>query len=167
MTVVIRNTQRRIQLNAGNLTRLTVSTLRLAHPRFTKQLPDVGLRITNDRTIAALNRTYRGKSGPTDILSFGNVRFTVPADLDTVELPLGYDRDDPLDLGDMVVSAEYVHRHRAPSEYEAAWKELIVHGVCHLLGFDHETDQDYAAMKVEEERIVAGLRGECFDVVCR
>ncbi len=66
--------------------------------------------------IAALNAEHRGKEGPTDVLSF-------PIDAD--EAPIG-----PRELGDVVICPEYTEDLR----------EAVIHGVLHLTGMDHETD---------------------------
>jgi len=78
--------------------------------------------LVSDRRIAALNRRYRGQPRPTDVLSFpagGN----------------GY-------LGDVVISAPAARRHarRFRHSLEEEIKLLMLHGLLHLMGYDHETD---------------------------
>ncbi len=90
-----------------------------------------------DREIARLNATYLGRRRPTDVLSFPwhedeepGARGSRPRELCNF-------------LGDVVISAETARRN-ARSEGHAAQREicwLILHGVLHLLGYDHETDQ--------------------------
>jgi probable rRNA maturation factor len=83
--------------------------------------------------IAALNQAHRGKEGPTDVLSF-------PVD-GTDPVVVG-----PRELGDVVICREH----------SSDVIEAVVHGVLHLCGHDHETDD--GEMLELQDRIVAGLR---------
>ncbi len=106
--------------------------------------PELNLRIVDEPESADFNQRYRGKSGPTNVLSF-------PFDAVTPEpLPM---------LGDLVVCAPVVNReageqHKSP---EAHWAHIIVHGVLHLLGYDHIDDSDAAQMEGLETDIMLGL----------
>ena len=87
-----------------------------------------------------LNRDYRGKDYATNVLSF-------PYDVE------------PVVSGDMVICPEVVAREageqgKAP---EAHYAHLVVHGMLHLQGWDHDNDDDAAAMEAEERRILAAL----------
>jgi probable rRNA maturation factor len=114
----------------------------------------VDLRITDDAGIHALNRAHRGVDAATDVLSFPLQSAVGPPPGGFV-LPPGT----PLHLGDVVLSwpravaqaAEYGHS----LEREVAF--LIVHGVLHLLGYDHERPTDAALMRPREEAILATL----------
>src|ERR1051325_3746877 len=77
----------------------------------------VAVEFVDPGRIAALNLEHRGKKGPTDVLSF-------PVDVDGA--PLG-----PRELGDVVICAEHT----------SDLGEAVVHGVLHLTGMDHETDE--------------------------
>ena len=107
---------------------------------------DVGCWLTTDRTVARLNRQYRHKRGPTDILSFAFHELPRPE-----AFPHEVDPEDH-NLGDMVVSTEYVRRVCATQRLDEAahYRTLLAHGVAHLLGHDHETDAQYAAMAQRE-----------------
>jgi probable rRNA maturation factor len=105
---------------------------------------DLAIRIVDAREGRALNRHYRGKDYATNVLSF-------PADLpEGVKMPL---------LGDLVICAPVVAREakeqRQPSQAHHA--HLTVHGVLHLLGWDHEDDKEAEAMEQLEREILAGL----------
>ena len=95
-----------------------------------------------------LNRTYRGKDYATNVLSFPAER---PEGLpEDVELPY---------LGDLVICAAVVAREAAeqgkrPTDH---WAHLTVHGVLHLLGWDHLEDEEADAMEARERTILAGL----------
>ena len=105
---------------------------------------DLAIRIVDEREGQALNRHYRGKDYATNVLSF-------PAELpEGVKLPL---------LGDLVICAPVVAREAA--EQGKALKDhyahLTVHGVLHLLGWDHEDDKEAEAMEQLEREILADL----------
>ena len=93
---------------------------------------DFTLILSNDRTIRRLNQTFCLKDEPTDILSFQ----TLPKD----------QKADPFEnqsLGDMMISVETAYR-QAIQQGHSLEKELdilLIHGILHLLGYDHETDQ--------------------------
>jgi probable rRNA maturation factor len=114
----------------------------------------VDLRVTDDAGIHALNQAHRGVDAATDVLSFPLQPAAGPPPGDFI-LPPGT----PLHLGDVVLSwpravaqaVEYGH----PLEREAAF--LVVHGVLHLLGYDHERPADAALMRPREEAILATL----------
>jgi len=91
---------------------------------------DVTVVFVADRAMREINRQWRGKRGTTDVLSF-------PANQDELEKLHG------LNLGDLVISIEQAARqakeHGRSFENEIA--QLILHGLLHLSGYDHETDQ--------------------------
>ncbi len=88
---------------------------------------DVSLVFVGDRAIRRLNREFRGQDRPTDVLSF-------PAD------PVG--GDNLSYLGDLVISVETARRQAVQHRISVAreLKNLIIHGLAHLCGYDHETD---------------------------
>ena len=106
---------------------------------------DAGLsiEIADDELLHELNREHRGVDGPTDVLSFaaeeGEAFPGAP--------------DQPRYLGDIAVSVETVRRNAAEAGLTTADEidHVLVHGVLHLLGWDHETDEDEAAMRAREE----------------
>ena len=109
---------------------------------------EMAIRIVGADEGRELNRTYRGKDYATNVLSF-------PAELpeglpEDVELPL---------LGDLVICAEVVAREAAEQGKRPAdhWAHLVVHGTLHLLGWDHEADDEADAMEAREREILAGL----------
>ncbi|MDQ2694089.1 MAG: rRNA maturation RNase YbeY [Pseudomonadota bacterium] len=105
---------------------------------------EITVRIVDAGESAALNETYRRKAGPTNVLSFP---FAAPPG---VKSRL---------LGDIVLCAPLVAAEAAAQgkTAEAHWAHLVVHGVLHLLGYDHQHDTEAAAMEAEETRILAGL----------
>ncbi|HZU07861.1 MAG TPA: rRNA maturation RNase YbeY [Chloroflexota bacterium] len=116
----------------------------------------VDVRITDDAGIQALNRAHRGVDAPTDVLSFPLQPFAQGAPVpERFAQPAGM----PVHLGDIVLSwpravaqaAEYGH----PVEREAAY--LLVHGLLHLLGYDHEAPADAQVMRAREEAVLGAL----------
>jgi len=102
--------------------------------------------------MAALNRQYRDKEGPTDVLSF-----PMTEDLDGEIAPALFE---PVMLGDVVVSVETALRDAEELEqsFERTVDRLLIHGILHLLGYDHEKSQvDAMCMTKEEERLMALL----------
>jgi len=109
---------------------------------------EIGIRLTDDAEVQALNRAYRGKDRPTNVLSF-------PGDDPTGPRAPGQ----PLLLGDIVVALETTVREAAEAgrTVEAHLGHLVVHGVLHLLGHDHLVDAAADAMEALETRVLADL----------
>ncbi len=105
---------------------------------------ELTVRIVDGAEAAELNRRYRGRSGPTNVLSF-------PFDgMPGVDLPL---------LGDIVVCAPVVVREaREQGKPERAhWAHIVVHGVLHLLGYDHVEPEQARIMEGLEKQILGKL----------
>ncbi|WMC09712.1 rRNA maturation RNase YbeY [Oceanimonas pelagia] len=105
---------------------------------------EVTVRLVDEAESQALNRDYRGKDKPTNVLSFP---FEAPPG---VELPL---------LGDLVICRQVVEREAAEQNKppQAHWAHMVVHGCLHLLGFDHIKDDEAEEMEAREIVILAGL----------
>ncbi len=106
------------------------------------------IRIVDAAEITDLNREYRGKDQPTNVLSFP---FEAPP-----ELPSGLVDDL---LGDLVICAPVVRREAVEQGKgtDAHWAHMVVHGVLHLLGFDHVKDADAQVMEGLEKDILNDL----------
>jgi probable rRNA maturation factor len=106
---------------------------------------ELSVVLTDDAGIAVLNRSWRGKEGPTNVLSF-------PA------APPGRVALSPM-LGDIVFAYETIEREaealRLP--FGAHLTHLVVHGVLHLFGHDHQTDEEAAAMEGLETAVLSTL----------
>lgn len=102
--------------------------------------------LSSDASVQVLNRDYRGKDKPTNVLSF-------PAG--PVHVPPGHARP----IGDIVLAAETVMREAAEQDKSCQdhLQHLIVHGLLHLLGYDHETEQQAVEMEALEVEILATL----------
>lgn len=111
---------------------------------------DLGILLTTDKTIRTYNKQYRHKDKPTDILSF-----PFHPELKAGERIVFHSEDDK-NLGDLIISLEYVAR-KAP-EWERSFDEhmtaLLAHGISHLLGYDHITDEQYDEMHKVEKKLL-------------
>ncbi len=101
---------------------------------------ELSILVTDDAEIRSLNSAYRGKDSATDVLSFSQS--------EGEELAGGHDL-----LGDVVISMDAAVRQSLEMEHCVGdeMRRLLVHGVLHLLGYDHEKGEEAAArMKAEE-----------------
>jgi len=107
---------------------------------------EASLLLTDDAMVRDLNRTYRGQDKPTNVLAFPG--------LDDARAPGA-----PTMLGDVVVAFETTTAEAARSHTALAdhLSHLVVHGILHLLGHDHETDADAERMEGLESRVLASL----------
>ncbi len=104
---------------------------------------EITLRVVDEAESRALNRDYRGIDRPTNVLAFS------------------YDPAPGSDalIGDLVICAPVVAREAAEQEkpLEAHWAHVIVHGTLHLLGYDHQNDDEAREMESLEVKILAEL----------
>ncbi|GBG56367.1 endoribonuclease YbeY [Sporomusaceae bacterium FL31] len=111
---------------------------------------EVSVVLADDQYIQQLNADYRGKNCPTDVLSFALNEGDEPEVIDGPEEVL---------LGDIIISLETAIRqadeYGHTLEREIAF--LTVHGMLHLLGYDHEAEEDRVEMRREEEAVLANL----------
>jgi probable rRNA maturation factor len=103
---------------------------------------ELSIALVDDATIAELNRTYRSKAGPTDVLSFSQLEG------EHVELAGNL-------LGDVVISLETAARQArcAHRGLDSEVAKLLVHGILHLIGHDHERDDEARVMQQLERRL--------------
>ncbi|MCK4869595.1 MAG: rRNA maturation RNase YbeY [Gammaproteobacteria bacterium] len=109
-----------------------------------KQDAEFTIRIVNEQEITELNKRYRNKDSATNILSF-------PVDLpDEIDLPL---------LGDIIICASIVNQEAQEQNKtsEEHWAHLTMHGILHLLGYDHDNEQNAKEMEDREIVLLAEL----------
>jgi len=125
-------------IDLDNQTQLTIDIERLEKITETLSTKDIELIITNNEDIKQLNRDHRGKDSPTDVLSFPLEQYS-----------------DNMPLGSIIISADYVIAksqelgHSTQDELSL----LFIHGLLHLLGYDHEIDS--GEMRDKEEEMIA------------
>ena len=113
---------------------------------------EISVRLTSDEDVHALNRQYRQQDKPTNVLSFPMVQPDLIDGLANTD-------DGEVLLGDIVLAHGVCEREaedRAVAVADHA-THLIVHGVLHLLGYDHMTDAEADAMESIERDVLAGL----------
>ncbi|KAM9284227.1 LOW QUALITY PROTEIN: endoribonuclease YbeY [Cariama cristata] len=112
---------------------------------------DVGLICAGNGLMQRLNGAYRRRPEPTDVLSFPFHRVTAG------ELPRPRCRDDY--TGDIFLGVEYIHRQcRATGEdFESVLAVTAAHGLCHLLGYQHDTKPEWQQMYQKEVEILEVL----------
>lgn len=108
----------------------------------------VTIVLTDNETVARLNRQFRGIDAPTDVLSF-------PADIPPIALPTGEGRY----WGDLVIAFPYAAAQASREGHDLmdSLCLLVVHGTLHLLGFDHDTPERRAEMWASQEHVLRAL----------
>lgn len=119
----------------------------------TAALVEVSVRLTSDEEVRVLNRDYRGKDKPTNVLSFPMVQ------PDLLEIVSQNSDDGELLLGDIVLAHGVCAAEAAERgvSLEAHATHLIVHGLLHLLGYDHQGHEEAEDMESLEREAMAGL----------
>ncbi|XP_071396587.1 endoribonuclease YbeY-like isoform X3 [Centroberyx affinis] len=141
MGVVLRNLQRVVPLRRARL-RKDVDTLRhiLGIQKF-----DLGIICVDNRKIQNINNIYRKKNMPTDVLSFPFYE-----DLRPGKLPCPLHRDE-LNLGDIFLGVEFMMKQCQEESLDLHGVLTVVtaHGICHLLGYRHETEEEWTEVCME------------------
>lgn len=111
---------------------------------------EVGVTLVDDEAIRELNRDYRGVDAPTDVLSFSQLE---GEHLPAAALPADY----PVPIGDIVISIPRMQQQAGEYGHsdEREFGFLLVHGLLHLLGYDHEDPEEARVMRAVEEDILA------------
>jgi probable rRNA maturation factor len=110
---------------------------------------EVAVMLTDDEGIRTLNRNWRGFDKPTNVLSFPALQPTGPVGED----------DPPRMLGDIAIAYETMRREadEAAKPFDHHLSHLTVHGFLHLIGYDHESDDEAEEMEALETEILARL----------
>ena len=156
MTVDINN-ESGLEADSPGLVRLatfTLDQLRI-HPQ-----AELSVLLVDEDTMSSYHEKYMGEPGPTDVLSFPMDELRPPGDED--EPPVGL-------LGDIVlcpaVTDRQAREHHRTASAEAEY--LLVHGILHLLGYDHADDEERTQMFGLKDRILAAWAAERPDRVAR
>ncbi len=146
--ITIRNTQRKFIVDTQRIEK----TAQIILDELKYSDYDLGIWLTTNSTIHAYNKQYRAKDKPTDILSFpyhqleAGERITVYSDEDK-------------NVGDLIISIEYVHG--ILSLYDVTLEErldtLLVHGICHLLGYSHYDEENDKIMNALEKKLAKAV----------
>ncbi|XP_067154777.1 endoribonuclease YbeY [Apteryx mantelli] len=148
MSVVIRNAQRAVAVRRAPLRR-AVGALRaaLGADRF-----DVALVCAGNGTMRRLNAAYRRRDEPTDVLSFPFHQVAAG------QLPRPRFRDE-YNLGDIFLGVEYIGEQcrRSGEDFGGVLAVTAAHGLCHLLGYQHNTKSEWQQMYQKEKEILEEL----------
>ena len=146
MALRILNRQRSFPVNVSRLRAATDCMRRAAHVSDY----DLSIRLTSNPPMRRLNTEHRNLPHSTDVLSFPPQRVYPPH----IPPPLA---PGLRVLGDIVISVEYVQRNGGELGLGLMQRleRLVAHGLCHLLGYDHETDSDWKVMDVKERELMA------------
>jgi probable rRNA maturation factor len=139
----------KVSLEEGWLQRIALRTL---EAEGITSAAEMGLVITDSKTVQKLNRTYRGKDQPTDVLAF----HMSPDTIQESELRFIGPPDGVRHLGEVVISYPQAVKQAQEQGHSVAQELalLIVHGVLHLLGYDHELPEEEQQMKARENEIL-------------
>jgi len=143
MEILIKNQQKAIKINQGKTKEIIKKVLQ--HLKVDEKT-EISVLFTDDKLIRSLNDKYRGIDKPTDVLSFslqeGTVKFP---EIESDKL-----------LGDIIISVETAQRQADNLNHsmERELTVLLIHGLLHLTGYDHEEDADYKIMREKEDEIL-------------
>ncbi len=122
----------------------------------------VSVRFCNDEAISRINQSYRGISDSTDVLSFPTVSWPAGQTAGKCGNLLRREYDDDLNacfLGDIIISVPHIFQQAEAyghsADREAAF--LLIHGLCHLMGYDHIKENERVIMRKMEETILSSV----------
>lgn len=143
MAVLIKNRQRKQKLDTRGIRKFTqdvMDFLGCGHK-------ELSLVLTSDTRIRELNRDYLGKDKPTNVISFAMAE----GEFGNIESVM---------LGDVIVSVDTAYRDAALSGIEPLDEihYLLIHGILHLIGYDHETRKEGQKMRKKEAELFSALK---------
>ncbi len=146
--ITIKNTQRKIKISTARIKKTAQMILNeLGYSDF-----DLGIWLTTNKTIHSYNKEYRGKDKPTDILSFPYHQLEPGEQI----IPK---TDDDKNVGDLIISLEFV-QGLLPL-YDVTLQDrvdtLLIHGICHLLGYSHYDEENDKIMSKLEKKLAKKL----------
>ncbi len=154
MDIVIANEQNKVEIEENLFEKLEqVGILALSEAGSVDNY-EVSVLITDNEEIRSLNNKYRNVDTDTDVLSF-----PLFEENDENEEPLFFNETEEIVLGDIVISGERALEQSVDfgHSFLREMSYLLVHGILHLLGYDHETEEDKKNMRLMEEQILRKL----------
>jgi rRNA maturation RNase YbeY len=143
--VVVENTQDTIDIDVEKLTADAQNILeQLNYGDY-----ELNIWLADNDTIQEHNRDFRNKDEATDILSFPFHNLKAGERIKPLTA-------DDKHLGDLIISLEFVHE-KYPTNFYARMQKLLCHGICHLLGHDHDTEETDKEMLALEEKLLDNL----------
>jgi len=122
---------------------------------------ELGLVIANQERVQQLNRSYLGKDEPTDVLAFSMLPEPLVTGKSEASSPFAQPPDGVLHLGEVIISYPQAviqaeeHQHSIKKEIAI----LVIHGVLHLLGYEHDKPELERQMKTREKEILSCIEG--------
>lgn len=137
----------------------TAARATLCHLAMDPALYEISIMGCDDARIAVLNEDFREKATPTNVLSWPSQERSAPEHGEIPELPVPAFEGMPEELGDIAISFDTCAREAtaADRDFKHHVTHLLVHGVLHLLGYDHIDDLDAALMEGLEVQILGNL----------
>ena len=148
--ILTKNTQRKIKINENKILKVIEQMLKTVNYKDF----DIGVWFTTNATIKKYNLKYRKKDKATDILSFPYHTQLKPGEKIKVVMP------EDKNLGDIIISAEYVKKgaEEMKTHFQLLINTLLAHGIAHLLGHDHGTNQEKAVMEKMEKKLLNSIK---------
>lgn len=145
--ILLKNTQKKSKLNQNEIkSKIKIILEHLGYQDF-----DIGIWFTTNPTIKKYNLKYRKKNKITDILSFPYHDELKPGQ--KIKISSNEDKN----LGDIIISLERA-KTDASELNNRSFKEhlmvLIIHGICHLIGYDHKTEKEFKIMQKKENELL-------------
>lgn len=147
--ILIKNRQKKISIDQSKIEKNVNSILKsLGYGDF-----DIGIWFTTNQTIRKYNKNFRKKDKPTDILSFPVHTNLKPGQKIKISHP------DDKNLGDIIISLERCKKDALDLNLPLFTYliKIIIHGIAHLLGYDHITDKQFEKMNKFEKNILKNL----------
>ena len=123
----------------------------------------LSLVITDDETVRLLNRDYRGLDETTDVLSFSTAHEGhwqgdgLPAGPTGEDNFFVFPEDEPKPIGEVIISYPQVVRQAKDEDSQRELALLVVHGILHLVGYDHDGPDQETVMWAKQEEVLSGL----------
>ncbi|MFA7108541.1 MAG: rRNA maturation RNase YbeY [Sphaerochaetaceae bacterium] len=123
---------------------------------------EISCSFVTDETIAKMNLDYRGVEGPTDILSFVQKDFN--EDPESIEFVKVAEKAEKMVLGDLIISIDSLKRNcdYFNIKMDEELLRLLIHGVLHLIGEDHKTNEPDEPMLIRQEGLINHFKGRMF-----
>ncbi|XP_046580424.1 endoribonuclease YbeY-like [Haliotis rubra] len=146
MTLVLRNMQKLVKLNMRRLE----TEINILRKCFGVEQFDMSVLCICDEEMATLNSAYRRINSTTDVLAFPFYE-----GLDPGELPED-DNPDEMILGDIFLGVSHISDQckKYDADFHGTLPIMLTHGMCHLLGYDHETEEQWRKMYSKELQIL-------------
>lgn len=154
MGINVINEQNKIKLNSDLLGMMEHVGMLALTKAGTLDNYEISVLITDNEGMKKLNRQYRKKDMETDVLSF-----PLFEENDDSEEPIFFNETEEIVLGDIVISAEKAKEQSEDfgHSFNREISYLLVHGILHLLGFNHNNDNEKLNMRFMEEKILLKL----------